>query len=229
MIRLTKPRLILAVLAVAFVGSCSGGLERPSVNLQIFDAMRQNLGTFATPRKDPAPVTRADLDRADRAYLEVTMEARDIRSYLEISDRLNDHRPGELVVWRNIDGSTMTMREGVLIQTRGIGGDLYSNDVVVSARRPGPLRGGARTLRIRALDNKVVPLLFDCELTDLGQELLEVVELKYQTRHLRESCVGEDGSFANDFWIDVGAGLVWQSRQWAGPEIGYILTRRLTL
>ena len=40
---------------------------------------------------------------------------------------------------------------------------------------------------------------------------------------------GPDGGVVvNDYWVDPGGGLVWQSRQWGGPAMGYLRTRRLT-
>ena len=55
----------------------------------------------------------------------------------------------------------------------------------------------------------------------------EIVELKFNTRHLQEQCSNALGQVTNDYWVDSQDGTVRQSRQWAGPYIGYLRLRRL--
>ena len=114
----------------------------------------------------------------------------------------------------------------MLIATRGLGGDVISTEVQVAGDSPGPARGGARVLHVQALDNQAVPVRLSCTLADLGPETLTIVERRHATRHLRETCSGENGTVVNDYWTE--GGLVRQSRQWAGPFIGYLKTRQLT-
>ncbi len=45
---------------------------------------------------------------------------------------------------------------------------------------------------------------------------------------VQQRCSGGGGEVVNDYWVDSRGGLVWKSRQWAGPQIGYIRFRRLT-
>ncbi len=122
----------------------------------------------------------------------------------------------------------------MLIATRGLGGDILSSNVQLAGDAPGPARGGDKILDIRALDNKAVRLALTCDLADLGPETIVIVEQRHATRRLRETCRGGvaagggPGQVVNDYWVDASAGLVWQSRQWAGPETGYLRLRRLT-
>ena len=71
-----------------------------------------------------------------------------------------------------------------------------------------------------------------CEISDLGSETIVIVERAHRVEHLRETCVlgadGAGGVIANDYWIDSTGPTVWQSRQWAGPYVGYLTTRQLT-
>ena len=138
--------------------------------------------------------------------------------------------PGLVVQWRSEDDVTLTMRNGVLIATRGLGGGVVSASARVEGDRPGPASGGARQLDIRAGDLDIRHVEFLCDLDDLGPERVVIVERAQATRHLRETCMAAGGGrVVNDYWIDSGGSdVVWQSRQWAGPEIGYIRTRRLT-
>jgi hypothetical protein len=84
-------------------------------------------------------------------------------------------------------------------------------------------------MQLRGLDNRGVSLALACDRQDLGPEAVTIVEIAHPARHLRETCTSSDGgSVVNDYWVDPQRRIVWQSRQWAGPVIGYIRTRRLT-
>ena len=80
------------------------------------------------------PVTRALLDTLEGSYLEVTLERRDQLAYLQILSERRDDTPGRITVWRTDDNITQAMRNGVLINTRGLCGVLLSSTVIVSAR-----------------------------------------------------------------------------------------------
>jgi len=68
-----------------------------------------------------------------------------------------------------------------------------------------------------------------CSLQDLGPAPVEIVEVTYATRHLQERCEAAGSVVVNDYWVDSRSGRVWQSRQWAGPTIGYLRLRQLTI
>ena len=220
---------IAACLALLLTG-CSGGTGTTPLYTQIGGAVRATIAARKAGRAPRAEVTRAQLDTLTDPFLEVTVERRDILAYLFISTIRRDDSPGEIVQWRSDDDATITMRNGVLIATRGLGGGVVSASARVEGDRPGPASGGARQLDIRAGDLDIRHVEFLCDLDDLGPERVVIVERAQATRHLRETCMAAGGGrVVNDYWIDSGGSdVVWQSRQWAGPEIGYIRTRRLT-
>lgn len=222
-------RAALAALALA-LAACSGGNEERPTQLQVFEASRAAIAQRRAQKAQVArpPLTRAALDTVDVSAIEVTLERRDIFAYLIIQTERRDDAPGTIMVWRSEDNATVATRNGVVIATRGLGGDILSSSVQVSGDAPGPSGGGERIMMIRALDNKEVALPMTCDLEDLGPEPVEIVELVHRTRHLRERCEGGGGAVVNDYWVDSHSGIVWQSRQWAGPYIGYMRLRRLT-
>jgi hypothetical protein len=221
----------LALLAaLALLGGCSGGSDDPSAQVQLFQAGQDALSKRRASR--PAPerpaLTRAVLDTVDVPVLEVTIESRGQSAFLYASDQRRDDLPGQVTVWRTEDDVTLAMRNDVLIATRGLGGDLLSADAPVRTGQPGPARQGERALQFHARDTKDLRLTLACDLVDLGPATITIVERAHATRHLQERCTGGGGAVTNDYWIDSRAGLVWQSRQWAGPETGYLGIRRLT-
>ena len=106
---------------------------------------------------------------------------------------------------------------------------MISAQVNVTEGRSGPSSGGERALFIRTGDVEERRLALACDLVDLGPKRLEVVERFHNVRHLQERCEAAIGGMVvNDYWVDSRRNIMWQSRQWAGPHIGYIRTRRLT-
>ena len=219
---------IAACLALLLTG-CSGGTATTPLYTQIGGAVRATIAARKAGRAPRAEVTRAQLDTLTDPFLEVTVERRDILAYLFISTIRRDDSPGEIVQWRSDDDATITMRNGVLIATRGIGGDMISSVVPVAEGVTGPAHGGERRHDIRTGNLQIAQLVLACDLTDLGPETIVIVERAHRTRHLAERCAAEGGGVVeNDYWVDSARGIVWQSRQWAGPHIGYLRTRRLT-
>ena len=234
---------VLALLALLALAACSRGDAVSPLELEVVKAARAAIAAGPASKTPTPALTRAVLDTIDGALLEVTLERRNQRAYLYVNAQRRDGGPGKVVTWRTGDDITLAMRNGVLIATRGLGGDILSATVQVAGDRPGPARGGEKSFDIRALDHKARRLTLTCTLSDLGPATIEIIDRTYATRHIRETCeggvagysigysigagTGAPGRVVNDYWVDAGAGLVWQSRQWAGPQTGYLRMRRV--
>lgn len=219
-----------ALLGLALLGGCSQGPEGPSLELEVFRLFSQriaSIGSAAVPGERP-PLTRAALDTVEGPYIEVTVENRNLFAYLSQQSVRHDDTPGQIVVWRTEDNVTLTLRSGVLVATRGLGDDILSASALVKTGVSGPVSGGERRYQIRGLDNRAQSLAMICSRHDLGPAPVEIVEITYSTRHIQERCEAKDGVVVNDYWVDSRSGRVWQSRQWAGPTIGYLRIRQLT-
>ena len=221
---------IAAVLAlVGLLAACSGGTGAVPLYAQIFATAKTSIALRRMHRAERPPLTRAVLNEVQGSYIEVTLERPDIFAYLTPALIRRDEAPGQIIQWRTEDEVTLSLRNEVLVATRGLGGDMISAQVQVTGDNPGPSAGGERTLYIRTGDLEERPLHMACTLTDLGPETIEIVELAHATRHLQERCSTAEGTHVtNDYWVDRASGIAWQSRQWAGPHIGYLRIRRLT-
>lgn len=219
--------LAFAALCAAALSACSGGDARPTLNLEIIETLRSSADARLNPPAPRPPVTRAVLDTLDGAFMEAVIEKDDQLAYLFVTASGRTPDGAVQIVWRSEDAVNLVLRNDVLLAARGIRGDLISSDVQISPSRIGP-QPGERRMFLAALDNQSVQLVFACEVTDLGPATISIVERSHRTRHYQERCEGPAGSITNDYWIDSGAGIAWQSRQWAGPEVGYIRFRRLT-
>lgn len=227
-----------AAAAMLALAGCSGGDDTPDLELEVIKALENSVKASTAARQakraGPAPVpTRAELDKLGVAILEGVLERRDIRAFLPLTAQRRTPDGARITVW-STDTETLTMREGVLVGTHGIGRDIASAQVTVTPGRPGPSGGGERVYMIHHLDNKLVPVRMACDLADMGPETVEIIGRRHATRHLRETCAGgttyagAEGRVVNDYWVDSRRGEVVQSRQWAGPGMGYMRFRRLT-
>ncbi len=223
-------RFMGALVGLALLGACAKGPEETPLELEIFSTIREQIALRRAPKQERPPLTRALLDTLGSPYIEVTLEANGIFAYLQPQLVRRDNGPGEVIHWVTEDQVTVTLRDGILIATRGLRGDLLSSSTLArSGGAQGPEGTGTRLFDLRFGDHESKTLEMACEVVDLGAENLEIVELTYATRHLQERCDGASGRIANDFWVDSRTGRVWQSRQWAGPLNGYIRIRQLTL
>lgn len=231
--RRTLQAMYAIALSLTFLAGCATGPETASLEVEIGsvvrDELRRRFGKSQAPQ--PPTLTRALLETIKDPHIEVVIEEADLRDYVTLQVRRQDDLPGILEVWRTVDNITFTFRDGMLISTRGLRGTLLSAQVPADGKGGmGPAQGGARSYEVRAGDSESWTIRMACTLEDLGLTQLEIVELTYTTHQLRETCVGpEGGVITNDYWIDSHTGRLWQSRQWAGPAIGYIRLRQVVI
>ena len=161
-----------------------------------------------------------NLDRVPREKLEAfgtpimraTIPALGIDTLLSPRDR-----KGDLVTWESADGHTFTFRNGVLVETRGLGPDLMS----ASAPGPGPIAAGGATRRsyFYIWENDASQRRdYACTSASAGQESVEIHGRRHSTRHVAETCLREGGKLTNDYWFE--GGTIRQSRQWISPMAG---------
>ncbi|MFV1601767.1 MULTISPECIES: YjbF family lipoprotein [unclassified Phaeobacter] len=226
----------VALLGLLALTACSRGPDAPPLQVELLRNLSDRVGArLSGGRADPAarpPLTRAGLDEIKAPYIEVTIEKNGVFAYLSRQQLRRDDSPGTVAVWRTEDNISLTLRNGVLVATRNLGNDILSSSALVAGETGGPLRSGARRYHIRGLDNDAWQLDMLCSRRDLGADPVVIVELRYPTRHIEERCQpsqpGRGGEIVNDYWVDSRSGRVWQSRQWAGPNVGYLRIRQLT-
>lgn len=176
-------------------------------------------------------VTRALLDATPGEVLEVRNEKLGLRDFLRLIATRRDAYPGGIEVWRSSDEAQLVLRDGVLVGTRGFGGDLRSAEAgpVLRFLRGGDgAGGGSRLLVIDRLDGTAQRVRFSCVTELMGQERLRIVDRQIEARQVRETCQQGDTRFTNHYWVDRSTGRLRRSRQWAGPHIGYLHMVRLT-
>ena len=207
-------RSLILLMALAL---CACGSDKTAT-----EGFRIGAAAVATMLKgknnQPAPpsLTRAAFDESGNPLIRARIEKVGDIAYL---GKINEGRG--VITWASVDGSALSLRDGVVIATRGLGTDLMSsavpsaNDLAHASsvpRRQYYLFGG-ETEQLRA---------FECQIADAGPERIVVLQLAYDTRHRIESCTDDSGlAFENHYWFDNRA-IIRQSRQWISPDVGFL-------
>ena len=138
--------------------------------------------------------------------------------------------PGEGVgqTWLGVDGSTVTLDQGMLKATRGVGDDLMGSKIFREINWKNPSDAPyTRKLAYLREDNQTRVDEYECSLTDTKKyETTEVFDAKFRVRRIEERCRGDGIQFMNDYRVDA-LGLVRTSRQYHGEKIGYMTIERL--
>jgi hypothetical protein len=133
---------------------------------------------------------------------------------------------GDVVTWSTKDFTTVALRDGMVVATRGFGPDILSAEAPTTAQiRTGTGTTHRRYVYLDAADQRV-ELDYDCTLSVVGTETITLVGKDYRVRRVDESCTGEHGSFVNSFWFDKEAKLR-QSSQLLAPGIANLLLQRI--
>ena len=134
---------------------------------------------------------------------------------------------GGVNTWVSDAGDSLTLRKGLVVATRGLGNDLMGADL--AQVYPALVRGSGSATRIHDYlggEDQIVRRSYQCQITTLRSDVIEIIQRRYETRVVREACTGEAGSFTNVYWIDA-AGAIWQSRQWVSARVGAVDVQKL--
>lgn len=172
------------------------------------------------PRKH---LTRQAIDKAGIPILFVGIESR--KAYATLSP-FGENRG--VVTWVSSDGIALSYRGGLLVATRGLGQDLMAADTrdALAAIRSGV----GKPVRIYDyLDGEDQPLRrsFVCSVSSQGRETITIFGIKLTLRKVSEECNNPEYRIKNTYWIS-GQNRIWQSNQWAGPDVGYVFSQQLS-
>ncbi|MBO9432180.1 YjbF family lipoprotein [Sulfitobacter sp. R18_1] len=200
-----KNKSIAVLSLLGFLSACGPGQSQQS----LLGPITQTLFGFTKPASKPSSME--DIRR------QVTPKVRQrFRHTSLIIAQLEQNERASILVRKGVnrdvetyytpDNISLSLRDGVLISTRGLGFDLMSSDV---AEVLTGLRHGGQAVRVhRYLDgeDQIVIKSYICDYSGNAQII--------------ENCYGKDHSFKNSY--QMSGGRVVASRQWIGPDLGYI-------
>lgn len=126
------------------------------------------------------------------------------------------------------DRRTVTMRNGILTASRGLGGDLMSSDIsevapLIARRSAGQ---ATRLMRFIGDEDQTAVIRFSCRISVGGAVPVKSGAVDSTARQVTETCTTSAREITNVYLVD-GRGRSIGSKQWMGPSIGYILTQTL--
>lgn len=219
----------IMICVVLFLGACSGGRE---TSYDQGNETRAYINIFREVGEEAAAVpelTPKFIDSLTTPTLEATVERFGRVALLAPYSERADASAGTLRVWRAGDGTQLIFRSGVLVATRGLGNDVGStlSDAAVEAIQSRVPVSGLHMLYVKNGEHGISQITLNCEIRVVGEEQKESVSSPQNTIHMQSVCSGFTDRVTYDYWVDTGDSTVWRSRQWAGPELGYIRTRLL--
>jgi Group 4 capsule polysaccharide lipoprotein gfcB, YjbF len=213
-------RLIVLALLLAGCGSdrpAAGGMQQ--VRGLVNGLVQLGRRPAATP---PAIVTRAAVLALGAPQISITIPARNGFAYM---GQLGV--TGPVVNWQTADHISLALRDGILVQTRGLGDDLMSADV------PTPTtlqqQGQTFTRAYYHLDgsDRTLQRNFTCTSANVGAAQIEVLEQVYDTKYITETCTNGGATLTNEYWFEADQTLR-RSIQWISPGVGAVQIDLLT-
>lgn len=155
--------------------------------------------------------------------------------YIESREALAGLSPVEAgagrIHWRTPDNiEVVTTGTGMLVATRGLGADLQAADARQTAALIASGRSGDAQRRHAYLDGNyaIQDVTLSCQVQRLGEDVIQVNNRSHRVIRFAETCTGLAEPIQNSYWRDAGAtGLLRQSIQWVGPDIGRVHMQRL--
>lgn len=127
--------------------------------------------------------------------------------------------------WLSPEGISISTRDGLLIATRGLGGDLLASDVgeTQAMIAAGNIGITTRFHTFISGADEAVTRTYVCELALHGTQTITISTQQIATRVLIENCQSLDQEFSNLYWVVGAENLIIQSQQWAGPTTQMLL------
>lgn len=133
--------------------------------------------------------------------------------------------PGENVeeTWYSADGVTVSLFNGELISTRGLGNDImYTNiprSLTFNERLQSPYK---KSIHFLTTENKIQVISFSCKMNrTMNNTSIEILEKTHYVTKFTEKCHYDKYQIKNKFWQNF-KGVTLKSYQWHNKSDGYI-------
>lgn len=209
--------------ATALLLSACGGFEGDTYG-NVYDAVLASLGggEEAAPQPDHAQVFA--LPYATIALQVEALQGPDAPALLAATTAAGGR------VWY-LDGARrgVGLEGGRIAGTRGMTRDVLGAPVEAGAdplrarTRPGDWPAGTLIVQRRRDGlGREASRAFHCRIENAGPETVTLYQVTRELVRMREHCANARGGFVNDHWIDAETGAMWRTRQWLGPDTGWL-------
>jgi hypothetical protein len=206
-----------SALALGLLVSC-GPLAENSLGANFLkDRIGKASGTTAASQ----PVAAPAVDPATAAPGEILIVT--IMSRNAVAPLTKIAQNGNTVTWVSPGKVSLTLKDGILIATRGLNEDLMGADVA-GVRAALAAGGGTATRTHSFLDSEDQIRLdrLNCTITPEGVEEIAAATGTRKAMRYDERCEGRRVIFTNSYWLDTSGGRIVQSRQAVAPTTGFL-------
>ncbi|HWL57375.1 MAG TPA: YjbF family lipoprotein [Paracoccus sp. (in: a-proteobacteria)] len=212
----TKMRFMLAAATLAMLGACGNvDSEEGSIPGMLAEAARQTVGQRdrdeVTEKVDPSEMAATALRVNKGPLILVGLESKNTTQVLALVGQNAGQR-----TYMTANEQGLILRDGMLAGTRGLGDDLSVAEMAQSSALIRSGQGGQarRVMRYWTGDGLESPLTLDCT---VGRGPKPGVMI--------ESCRKGALEFQNNYLVQ--GGRITVSRQWIGPDLGYVTIQEL--
>ncbi|KAB7609829.1 YjbF family lipoprotein [Amylibacter sp. SFDW26] len=215
-----KTLLSLSIAAGILIG-CGSKDDSPDITAKAIELSKTVFKAKAqreAGQKAVKAITRAQVEASTLPLLRITLEQTNtLSTAVKISE--NDGASAYILA----SGQGLSFKNGILINTRGLGNDMLSLGTTFTTIRDNIRTDKSyRTYRYLDAEANIFQINFACS-TRLGDlESLEQLERTYSVFRVTETCTGRSEKFENTYLIDQNTNQVWYSREWISPVVGYV-------
>ena len=217
----TGLKTVAALCCAAILAGCGNDPNGSSLSLDTLKQVFSRAGEASSP---PTQAVVAQALAGTQGPLElITREDNQAWSLM-----LRIEQNGAYDTFGSADRRTVTMKDGIVTATRGLGGDLMSSDVsqiapLISGRRAGQ---GTRVMRFLDGEDKTVEIRFACTITPGKSFPVKAGALDTTARQVTETCRAQGRQITNTYLVDAHGRSV-SAKQWVSAQNGYFLLQTL--
>jgi hypothetical protein len=206
----------LAFALFAGLSACSSDSENGTLLTQLMDGKDAIMPdeTFLAYEAAGAPAYIMSLQSVDNAFTVFVQQTTNAK--------------GE-ETWISLDKLSLGMKNGMIIATRGLGGDQLAGDPyqTLATVKAGRNDVTERFITLLNGESQAETLAFRCNVTFQKQASVDLGGYTANTDLYYEDCRNTQTKFRNFFWVERGSRELVQSRQWISETVGSVALRTL--
>ena len=218
--------LLTSLTLVILLASCSNAPEMETGEIKTLQLLKQIFDDSNKPKQFIDARNLLSREQVDVAQIPVL--------FVELASGQNGTLtpyPGRGVgqTWLGADGATITMEQGVLKASRGMGDDLMGtfSSIPLWSKVNDKTPAYSREFRYITGNNKIFQRVFKCNIQKTSNTaVIKIWEVTFKVDSFEENCSNKSHSFRNTYYVDT-QGIVRRSLQYHSDTIGYILIERL--
>ena len=211
---------------IVILASCSNAPEKETGEIQTLQLLKKAFDSSNSTNRFLDARNLINREQIDAANIPVL--------FVELASGQNGTLtpyPGQGVgqTWLGADGATITLENGILKASRGMGDDLMGSS---SSMPPWSKINKKTDSYIREIDhmtgnNQISKRIFSCNIEKTsGRELINVWDINFKVAKFEEYCFDSNFTFKNIYYVD-SQGIVRRSSQYHSDTSGFIMIERL--